>query len=48
MNADKNNVPLNKFVMITSDMEDSDNADLYIRTDSEESGFKYITNLSGA
>ena len=48
MNADKDNIPLNKFAMIASAADDPDNAKLYIRTNIEESGFKFITDLSGA
>jgi hypothetical protein len=45
MNADIANVPTNKFVMIASNVEDPDNAKLYVRTDSD---FRFITDFSGA
>jgi len=48
MEADSANVPLGKFVMITSNVEDPDNAKLYVRTDEVASGFSFITDFSGA
>lgn len=47
MEADSANVPLNKFVMISSNVNDPDNAKLYVRTDSAVSGFNFITDFSG-
>lgn len=44
MTADTS-IPEGKFVMITSTIEDPDNAKLYIRTDV---GYSFIVNLSGA
>lgn len=38
-------VPEGKFVVITSDVDDEDNAKLYVKG---ENGFTYITDLSGA
>lgn len=45
MEADAANVPFGKFVMISSTVEDPDNAKLYVRTDI---GFGFITDFSGA
>ena len=45
MNADKNNVPEWKFVMITSNVEDPDNAMLYVKW---ESDFTFLTDMSWA
>lgn len=48
MNADYNNseIPLHSFVLIsTDDVNDPDNAKLYAKT---ESGFSFLTDLSGA
>lgn len=45
MNADSNNVPLNKFVIIASTVNDPDNAKLFIKT---ETGMSLIADLSGA
>lgn len=45
MNADFDNVPEGKFVIIASGTQDPDNAKLYVRGASE---FTYITDLSGA
>ena len=45
MNADLANVPVGKFVMITSDVEDPDNAKLYVRA---ENAFNFVTDMSGA
>ena len=49
MLADKDNVPLKKIVLInTNDVEDPDNSKMYVRTDEEVSGFRYLNDLSGA
>lgn len=51
MNADKNNVPVGKFVLINSNVEDEDNSKLFVRTDNlvdYPTGFKFLTDLSGA
>ncbi len=45
MNADIANVAEGKFVMITSTVEDEDNAKLYVRA---KENFTFITDLSGA
>ena len=45
MNADFDNVPEGKFVIIASGTQDPDNAKLYVRG---SSAFTYITDLSGA
>lgn len=45
MNADFDNVPEGKFVIITSGTQDPDNAKLYVRG---ASAFTFITDLSGA
>ena len=45
MEADAANVEEGKFVMITSTEDDPDNAKLYVKA---ESGFNYVTDLSGA
>ena len=45
MNADKANVPLNKLVLISSDVESEDNAKLYVRT---STGFQFLVDMSGA
>ncbi len=45
MNADAENVPYGKMVMISSSVEDEDNAKLYVRNDY---GFGFVTDLSGA
>lgn len=45
MNADKNNVPEWKFVMIVSTVEDPDNAKLYVKWASD---FTFLTDMSGA
>lgn len=45
MNADLANVPEGKFVIITSTVDDPDNAKLYVRG---ASSFTYVTDLSGA
>ena len=47
MYADKNNVEIGDFVIISSNVEDPDNAKLYIRNTSEL-GFGFITDMSGA
>ena len=44
MNADTS-VPAGKFVIIVSDVEDEDNAKLFVRT---ADGYSFITDLSGA
>lgn len=45
MNADKTNVAEGKFVLITSNVEDEDNAKLYVKGASD---FTFLTDLSGA
>ena len=45
MNADKANVAQGKFVLIASDVEDEDNAKLYVKGASD---FTFLTDLSGA
>ena len=45
MNADKYNVPEGAFVLIASNIEDEDNAKLYVKN---ESSFVFLTDLSGA
>lgn len=47
MEADYDNeeVKIHDFVIITSNVEDEDNAKLFVKT---ESGFKFITDMSGA
>lgn len=45
MEADLSNVPIGKFVMISSTVSDPDNAKLYIRN---ASAFGFITDLSGS
>lgn len=46
MQADLSNVPEGEFVLISNDnMEDPDNAKLYVRT---SSGFNYLVDMSGA
>ena len=50
MKADAANVPEGDFVLITSDVEDPDNAKLYVRTSSSDpdEAFDYLTDMSGA
>ena len=45
MEADAANVPKGKFVIITSTVEDPDNAKLYVKGDST---FNFVTDMSGA
>lgn len=45
MNADKSNVAEGKFVIISSNVNDEDNAKLYVKGSSD---FSFITDLSGA
>lgn len=45
MEADAANVPKGKFVIITSNVEDPDNAKLYVKGDST---FSFVTDMSGA
>lgn len=47
MYADKDNVTIGDFVIISTNVEDPDNAKLYIRNDTEL-GFGFITDMSGA
>ena len=47
MITDYANVPIGKFVMITSNIEDVDNAKLYVRANVADY-FSFITDLSGA
>lgn len=46
MNEDADNVPVGKFVLITSNVEDPDNAKLYVKN--SEGTFSFETDLSGA
>ena len=46
MNADAANVPEGKFVLITSNVEDPDNARLYVKND--QGAFSYVTDMSGS
>lgn len=51
MNADVDNVPVGKFVIINSSVSDPDNSKLYIRTNNltdYPTGFKFLTDMSGA
>lgn len=49
MKEDKDNIPLKSFLLInTNDVEDPDNSKMYIRTDEEASGFRFLNDLSGA
>lgn len=45
MNSDKENVPEGSFVIIASDVEDPDNAKLYVKSNTD---FVFITDMSGA
>lgn len=45
MEADKNNVPEGSFVMITSNVEDVDNAKLYVKGAVD---FSFVTDMSGS
>lgn len=45
MNNDAENVEEGNFVIITSDIEDEDNAKLFVKT---SEGFNYLTDMSGA
>ena len=45
MNADKDNVAEGKFVLISSNINDEDNAKLYVKG---ASSFSFLTDLSGA
>lgn len=45
MNADSANVPLNKYVLISTDIGNPDNAKMYVKT---ASGFNFLSDLSGA
>lgn len=47
MKADSANVAVGKFVMITSTVEDEDNAKLYIRSNTSDL-FSFVSDLSGA
>lgn len=47
MEADKDNVAIGDFVMISSDVTDPDNAKLYVRNTST-SGFGFVSDLSGS
>ena len=46
MNEDADNVPVGKFVLITSDIEDPDNAKLFVKN--SEGNFTFETDMSGA
>ncbi len=46
MNNDTDNVPTGKFVLITSDVEDPDNAKLFVKN--SEGSFTFETDMSGA
>lgn len=49
MNADKGNVPQGRFVMInTNDVENPDNAQVYFRNETSETGFDFVVDMSGA
>lgn len=49
MIADKDNVPEKKFVLInTGNVEDEDNSKIFVRTDEEKNGFRFLNDLSGA
>jgi len=45
MEQDAANVPEGKFVIIASNVEDPDNAKLYVKS---TTGFSFITDMSGA
>ena len=45
MNQDATNIAIGKFVLIASNVDDPDNAKLYVKT---ANGFSYLTDLSGA
>lgn len=45
MNNDADNVPEGKFVLIASNVEDEDNAKLYVKS---ENRFSFLTDMSGA
>lgn len=45
MNNDKDNIPENEFILIASNIEDEDNAKLYVKTEDE---LVFLTDLSGA
>lgn len=47
MVADKNNVPFGKFTLIASNVNDDDNAKLYVRVDAIDP-YVFLTDLSGA
>ena len=47
MVADKNNVPFGKFTLIASNVNDEDNAKLYVRVDAIDP-YVFLTDLSGA
>lgn len=47
MKADADNVPIGSFVIISSNVEDEDNAKLFVRAETEEL-FGFVTDLSGA
>ena len=46
MNNDTDNVPIGKFVLIASDVEDPDNAKLFVKN--SEGSFTFETDMSGA
>lgn len=49
MKADKANVPEGRFVMInTDDVENPDNAQLYLRNSANPDGFDFLVDMSGA
>ena len=49
MEADAANVPEGKFVLInTNDVQDPDNSKMYVRNSEEQTGFRYLNDLSGA
>ena len=49
MNADAENVPDGRFVLIeTGNVDDEDNSKMYVRTVGGEADFQFVTDLSGA
>lgn len=49
MEADSENIPLKSILLInTNDVQDPDNSKMFIRTDEEVSGFRFLNDLSGA
>ena len=48
MYLDRDNVPIDAFVMIASTVDDPDNAKLFVRDDHTRTGFTFVCDLSGA